>query len=166
MIFFSLQKWSNVSSLGSMRVFWLGMTTLSFSWLPELGICNLQNKFKIKYPAGQVSTVDLTNWFAVQSIFLFSLLVSFPLSLFFPCPCELTAQLFLRAIHLLNCLLMKPFIYLYAWEISCLNCFRFPTRWQVHLSCLFGAWMVRWLWVAKILERLLFDTTMTMTTKQ
>lgn len=36
-----------------------GMTTLSFSWLPELGICNLQNKFKIKYQAGGAGTVEL-----------------------------------------------------------------------------------------------------------
>lgn len=78
--FFSPQKWSNVSYLGSMRVFWRGMTALSFSWLLERSICNLQNKFKIKYPAGQVCTVDLTNWFAV-SINLFPSLVSFPLLL-------------------------------------------------------------------------------------
>lgn len=44
-----------------------GMTTLSFSWLPELGICNLQNKFKIKYPAGPAGTVELTDYFAIQS---------------------------------------------------------------------------------------------------
>ena len=150
-----------------MRVFWRGMTALSFSWLPELGICNLQNKFKIKYPAGQVCTVDLTNWFAIQSFSPSPQLVSFPL-FFFPCLHELTAQLFLQAIHLLNCLLMKPFIYLYAWETSCLNCFRFPTRWQARLSYLFGAWMVRWLGVAKINEKLLFDTAtiITVTTKQ
>lgn len=140
-----------------MRVFWRGMTALSFSWLPELGICNLQNKFKIKYPAGQVCTVDLTNWFAIQSIFLFSPLLSFLLFLFLLCLSELTAQLFLQAIHLLNSLLMKPFIYLYAWETSCLDCFRLPTSWQAHLSYLFGAWIVSWLWVAKIMEQFLFD---------
>ena len=61
-------------------MFWRGMTALSFSWLLERSICNLQNKFKIKYPAGQVCTVDLTNWFAV-SINLFPSLVSFPLLL-------------------------------------------------------------------------------------
>ena len=88
----------------------------------------------------------------------------FSLSLFFPCLSELTAQLFLQAIHLLNCLLIKPFIYLYAWETSCLNCFRFPTSWQAHLSYLFGAWRVRWPWAAKVMKQFLFDTT-TMTIK-
>lgn len=146
--FFSPQKWSNVSYLGSMRVFWRGMTALSFSWLPELGICNLQNKFKIKYPAGQVCTVDLTNWFAIQSFSPSPQLVSLPL-FFFPCLHELTAQLFLQAMHLLNCLLMKPFIYLYAWEASCLSCFRFPTRWQAHFIYLSGAygWWGGWEWL-------------------
>lgn len=85
-------------------------------------------------------------------------LLSFLLFLFFLCLSELTAQLFLQAIHLLNCLLMKPCIYLYAWETSCLDCFRLPTSWQTHLSYLFGAWIVRWLWVAKIMEQFLFDT--------
>ena len=134
--FFPPQKWSNVSYLGSMRVFWCGMSALSFSWLLERSICNLQNKFKIKYPAGQVCTVDLTSWFAFNPSFSFP-----PLShslFFFPCLRELTAQLFLQAIHLLSYLPMKPFIYLYAWETSCLNCFRFPTRPQAHLRYLFG----------------------------
>lgn len=82
------QKWSN---LGSMRLFWRGMTALSFSWLPEPGICNLQNKFKIKYPAGQVCTVDLTNWFAIQLIF-FS---PFPLSLLSPSQWTHCSRLFI-----------------------------------------------------------------------
>lgn len=140
-----------------MGVFWHGMIVLSFSWLPELGICNLQNKFKIKYPAGQVGTVDLTNGSAVQSIFLFSPF-SFLLFLCFPRLSELTTQLFLQAIHLLNCLLTTPRIYLYAWETSCLNCFRLPPSWQAHLSYLFGAQRARWLWSAKIVERFLVDT--------
>lgn len=55
-----------------------GMTTLSFSWLPELGICNLQNKFKIKYPAGPAGAAELTDCFAIQSVFTPSSLHAFP----------------------------------------------------------------------------------------
>lgn len=110
------------------------MTTFSFSWLPELGICNLQNKFKIKYPAGPAGTVELTDYFAISSL----------LPSCFPWLRERTAQLFPRAICLQLCSLIKPFLYRSAWETSCLSSFfRVLSCWQ---ACSFKSFIWAFTW--------------------